>query len=725
MDPGADERSAFPSFELVERLDSPSSNERNTNTLCSSSESDVMKTPSAGGDTPSAGGDSPAGFCPTPGTPAAESRAPLPPPGPGVSPPSAAAGSPPAAVTASPPAMVTASPSAATAAAVPPVVAAGLGSPPLGAPSPPAPGVLPPRVLEDQDAIAASPHRAPACDCLMCDATFHPRLGEGLRRRSGSGRGARTTYHSQISPDAGSIKLKIRVQTLDPADDVSPGSRRRRRTDSGGAPRGKRRRRWRRSRLSDDEDEEDLAAAPVRRRRSKSSSLAAEEEEDPDRPQGPWADGVPPELLERIFGEVVRATGAVPALVRLSRVCRSWRRVALLPELWRTVDLATGLIRDKMRHERLLIWLAENRLSKTEELSLAGWSSALSPRSVPVLVSRAPQLRSLCLSGCRSLTGEEVVQLAGLQHLSSLDLSDLQANTTSARAAVGPHPLQQLSSLLGPRLVSLTLSHNFVAGMQQILAALAEHCPNLEVLDLSNITNAIRDIVPVRVERLQEGCPRLRVLRWTNTELRLADTPLKEQMSSQGFPALEELSVAVPRDRHWGLDDAGVERLLKASNQLRLLDVRGCQRLSDSSLVRVPAWNLQHLFLSGCDATRSSADRLELVVRKWRHSLLELDLSGAANQQALDAALLALAERPDPGQPPTPLRKLDLCGAAGTFGPVCRLVAACAELRELNLTSCRALPRGVKRVYRGPELEALRRDIAAGKFNEQASEEAG
>ena len=303
-----------------------------------------MKTPSAGGDTPSAGGDSPAGFCPTPGTPAAESRAVPPPPGP--------AGSPPAVVTASPPA------------AVPPVAAAGLSSPP-------APGAVPPRLLEDQDAIAASPHRAPACDCLMCDATFHPRLGEGLRRRTGGGRGARTTYHSQISPDAGSIKLKIRVQTLAPAEDGAPAGRRRRRTDSGGATRGKRRRRWRRSRLSDDEDEDELAAAPpVRRRRSKSSSLAAEEEEDPDRPQGPWADSVPPELLERVFGEVVRVTGAVPALVRLSRVCRSWRSVALQPHLWRNVDLATGLIRDKVRHERLLVWLAENRLSQTEELSL-------------------------------------------------------------------------------------------------------------------------------------------------------------------------------------------------------------------------------------------------------------------------------------------------------------------------------------------------------------------
>ena len=65
------------------------------------------------------------------------------------------------------------------------------------------------------------------------------------------------------------------------------------------------------------------------------------------------------------------------------------------------------------------------------------------------------------------------MRLAELQRLSSLDLSDLQPNTTSARAAVGPQPLQQLASQLGPRLVSLTLSHNFVAGMQQILAALA------------------------------------------------------------------------------------------------------------------------------------------------------------------------------------------------------------------------------------------------------------
>lgn len=66
---------------------------------------------------------------------------------------------------------------------------------------------------------------------------------------------------------------------------------------------------------------------------------------------------------------------------------------------------------------------------------------------------------------------------------------------------------------------------------------------------------------------------------------------------------LEELSVAGLEDDQTttarSLDDDGIERLLKNSNKLRLLDVRGCIRLSDSGLVRVPAWDLEHLFLSG------------------------------------------------------------------------------------------------------------------------------
>lgn len=362
MEPSTEERPPLGALDGSDRLECPSSNERNTNTLCSGSESDVMKTPSAGGDSPSV-------FSPE-----------LLPAG-GEVPPRSAGGEPPQA------------PKQPPASQVPPLVApssvngASVASPAM--PSPPLPSSLaaspslpsPPTTVAarrssaavtaatEPDAIADSPHRAAECDCLLCDATFHPRLGEGLRQRDG--RGVRTTYHSQISPEANSIKLKIRVETLGPEE---VGARRRRKQDADGRAsppvKAKRRRRSRKASVSDDDEEDDEVPVPVRRRRSKSAALAAAAEEAA-RPQGPWADQMPVELLQLIFSHVVaEGDGAVPALVRLSRVCRQWRAAALAPHLWHTVDLATGRIPDRRRHERLLLWLIQNRLSETEQLSL-------------------------------------------------------------------------------------------------------------------------------------------------------------------------------------------------------------------------------------------------------------------------------------------------------------------------------------------------------------------
>lgn len=47
------------------------------------------------------------------------------------------------------------------------------------------------------------------------------------------------------------------------------------------------------------------------------------------------------------------------------------------------------------------------------------------------------------------------------------------------------------------------------------------------------------------------------------------------------------------------VDDESIERILKTSTKLKLLDARNCSKVTDSSLVRVPAWDLTHLYLSG------------------------------------------------------------------------------------------------------------------------------
>lgn len=77
------------------------------------------------------------------------------------------------------------------------------------------------------------------------------------------------------------------------------------------------------------------------------------------------------------------------------------------------------------------------------------------------------------------------------------------------------------------------------------------------------------------------------------------------QMETTGWSQLEELSVAgeAATERvavgEYGLGDEALARLVKDATRLRLLDLRGLQRLTDSGLVRVPAWDLSHLFLGG------------------------------------------------------------------------------------------------------------------------------
>lgn len=74
-------------------------------------------------------------------------------------------------------------------------------------------------------------------------------------------------------------------------------------------------------------------------------------------------------------------------------------------------------------------------------------------------------------------------------------------------------------------------------------------------------------------------------------------------MEVEGWSQLEELSIAGEAATElvgeYRLGDEALSRLVRGATRLKLLDLRGLQRLTDSGLVRVPAWDLQHLFLGG------------------------------------------------------------------------------------------------------------------------------
>ncbi|KAG8318099.1 F-box/LRR-repeat protein 6 [Homalodisca vitripennis] len=371
------------------------------------------------------------------------------------------------------------------------------------------------------------------------------------------------------------------------------------------------------------------------------------------------------------------------------------------------------------------------------------------------------KLQGLGLSGLQGLSLDNIKFLvSNCPYLERLDLSSINPELNSPRSAVSMASLLYLAQTMGERLTHLILANNKLAGVPQILTAIAPtdiggtitailmsgrfyvqwlsiramggfptsalkpgpcthrlppvpsnehltHCPNLQVLDLANVRTVAQTTAYIHIEKLQEGCPSLRVLRLTNSQLALSPVSFNEQATSQGFPQLEELSVAGVVEGLTSqpyIDDEALQRIIKSSKKLRLLDVRGCNKVSDSSLVRVPAWDLEHIFLSGCYVTRLNDSGLELIVKKWSHSLVEVDLAWSTATEPLDAAITALAEQGGSSR----LRTLDLCGSSVSLEPVRAVLTKCPLLSSINLSSCRALPRGMKRLYQGLPLVQLR-----------------
>lgn len=65
----------------------------------------------------------------------------------------------------------------------------------------------------------------------------------------------------------------------------------------------------------------------------------------------------------------------------------------------------------------------------------------------------------------------------------------------------------------------------------QNLQNLQTHCPNLILLDLSNVSTVAISHGILLIEKLQQGCQKLKVLRITNSHITLGPATLQEQVS--------------------------------------------------------------------------------------------------------------------------------------------------------------------------------------------------
>ncbi|XP_055559821.1 F-box/LRR-repeat protein 6 [Falco cherrug] len=202
--------------------------------------------------------------------------------------------------------------------------------------------------------------------------------------------------------------------------------------------------------------------------------------------------------------------------------------------------------------------------------------------------------------------------------------------------------------------------------------------------------------LPLPVEELQVACPHLQVLRLLN----LSWAPRQRRRLGPGFPRLEELSLAGTGGT--GVSDEVLGRVLCASGHLRLLDLRGCTRVTPQALLQLPCPDLEQLYLGlpcGVEQLPRVTEGSAGLVWRWHRSLRELDLAGRSfSEEDLARALAAFG-------PGSPLRSLNLAGTKVTAGALSTLLPACPHLAFLNLAACRCLPRGTKRAHRGvPEV---------------------
>ncbi|KAM5281685.1 F-box/LRR-repeat protein 6 isoform 2-T2 [Ctenodactylus gundi] len=413
--------------------------------------------------------------------------------------------------------------------------------------------------------------------------------------------------------------------------------------------------------------------------------------------QGPdvgWGDRMPLEVLVQIFGLLVAADGPMPFLGRAARVCRRWHEAATQPSLWHTVTLspplagraAKGSVRAEKKLLASLEWLMPNRFLQLQRLTLIHWKSQLVSKS-------CPRLSFLKLSDCHGVTVDTLAMLA--RACSQLHSLDLQHSMVESAAVVS------FLEEAGPRMRKLWLTYS--SQTTAILGALlGSCCPQLQLLEVSSGIHRSSTPLQLPVEALQKGCPQLQVLRLLNL-MWLPKPSGRGVTPGPGFPSLEELCLASSACNF--VSNEVVGRLLHGSPSLRLLDLRGCARVTPAGLQDLPCQELEQLHLG----LYGMSDRLSLVKEgsslltwKWHHTLRELDLSGQGfSERDLEQALAVFSGMPRGAHPA--LCSLNLRGTRVTPGTVSSLISRCPGLLYLNLESCRCLPRGLKRAYHGLE----------------------
>ncbi|KAL4219528.1 F-box/LRR-repeat protein 6 [Mactra antiquata] len=407
---------------------------------------------------------------------------------------------------------------------------------------------------------------------------------------------------------------------------------------------------------------------------------------------------LPPEIWEKIFMIIVKKEGAIPFLLRAERVCQMWKEICTLPHLWHTVDMSYGWIKSS---EAKFKAFCRNRLSQCKDLNVSGCVFMKNAWAVDAIVKFCPNLRTINLSHCKKLPNGSVEKIVtGCKYLEDIDLN---STTTDA---VSTQTLNLIADKCRSNLKRIVICNNMVKSINIFLTSLTWKCPNLEYLDVSNV-KFTSGWLALDLLNFQRRCPKLKRLYLSNVVTQARFDTGREQALAEfpGFTNLEELSMAHQESY---LSCETLRRILKNATKLTLLDLRGCTAEQIVCVLKtIDCPNLQHLYLSKSDA--ATCQCLCDIMKKWRHSLTDLDLSwNNYSRNVLESALTSLCE----GEGDCNIQSLNLSGTRVDMEHLRKVLHSLTQLETLDLSSCRDLDRGCKRIYKThQEIQQLRKSL--------------
>ncbi|KAI8779083.1 F-box/LRR-repeat protein 6-like [Biomphalaria glabrata] len=405
---------------------------------------------------------------------------------------------------------------------------------------------------------------------------------------------------------------------------------------------------------------------------------------------------LPDEILLRIFQFCVLNEGISKFLPRISRVCKDWNRLSHDPTLFEKLDLSASQLQ---LTKTLPKGLLENDLSLCKSLSLSG-QTKLQNSIIESLLTSTPALVSLDVFNCPTIKPELVKRLPQLcPCLSHVDLSHSNDFNTSITIS----SIEVLITACGLRLVELRLARILAVknNMKSLFKLLQDNCPNLEELDLRmnpRFPQAVSPHCYVDMVGFIKGCPKLK-------ELRLDGVNICEKLETKKpyEPTLINLKTF---SQSAVLCDTSVQPIfyLMFGPDCRLTELN----ISSSNLVPTEiidfVTEVESCYMADMKWKSVEVMILYECLSKWCTSLRVLDLSYNKLNEILDTGLGAYKLSNGVSYP---LEVLNLSNTVVSSNVVIQMIKSCKGLVSIDLTACRELPRGTKRIFQKNEFRTL------------------